>query len=75
MRRISMVVRDELVAAIAERYLRADRTERGRILDELTAITGFHRKHAMRLLRAGRTNGVLVHDPAAAPTMTLLGER
>jgi hypothetical protein len=56
MRRISMVVRDELVAAIAERYLRADRTERGRILDEFTAITGFHRKHAMRLLRAGRTN-------------------
>jgi hypothetical protein len=56
MRRISMVVRDELVAAVAERYLRAHRTERGRILDEFTEVTGFHRKHAMRLLRAGRTN-------------------
>src|SRR6266704_3273108 len=56
MRRISMAVRDELVAAISGRYSQADRTERGRILDEFTAITGFHRKHAMRLLRAGQLN-------------------
>jgi hypothetical protein len=56
MRRISMAVRDELVAAISGRYSQADRTERGRILDELTAITGFHRKHAMGLLRAGQPN-------------------
>src|SRR6266567_2678480 len=56
MRRISMAVRDELVAAISGRYSQADRTERGRILDEFTAITGFHRKHAMRLLRAGQPN-------------------
>ncbi len=51
-----MATRDELVAAIAERYSRADRTERGRILDEFTAVTGFHRKHAMRLLRDGQPN-------------------
>src|SRR6266567_1657929 len=56
MRRISMAVRDELVAAISGRYSQADRTERGRILDEFTAITGFHRKHAMRLLWAGQPN-------------------
>jgi hypothetical protein len=56
MRRISMAARDELVAAIAERYSRADRTERSRVLDEFTAVTGFHRKHAMRLLRAGQPN-------------------
>src|SRR5713101_6491790 len=54
MRRISMPARDELVAAIAGRYSQADRMERGRILDEFTAVTGFHRKHAMRLLRAGQ---------------------
>ena len=40
------------MAAIAGRYFQADKTERGRILDKFTAITGFHRKHAMRLLRA-----------------------
>src|SRR3984957_17518625 len=54
MRRISMTARDELVAAIAGRYAQGDRAERGRILDEFAAVTGFHRKHAMRLLRAGQ---------------------
>ena len=56
LRRISMTAQGELVAAIAGRYSQADRTERSRILDEFTAITGFHRKHAMRLLRAGQPN-------------------
>ena len=52
-----MAARDELVAAIAGRYAQGDRAERGRILDEFAAVTGFHRKHAMRLLRAGRVTG------------------
>jgi hypothetical protein len=56
MRWISMAARDELVAAIAGRYAQGNRAERGRILDEFTAFTGFHRKHAMRLLRAGQVN-------------------
>src|SRR5690349_22183710 len=47
--------RDELVTAIAERYSRSDRRERGRILDEFVAVTGFHRKHAARLLAGGQT--------------------
>lgn len=53
MRRVSMATRDEVVAAVVERYARSSRLERGRILDELVALTGHHRKHAMRLLRAG----------------------
>ena len=48
-----MATRDELVAAIAERYGRSNRAERGRILDEFVAVTGFHRKHAARLLGGG----------------------
>jgi hypothetical protein len=48
-----MATRDELVVALIERYARGDRLERGRILDEFAAMTGFHRKHAMRLLRGG----------------------
>ena len=52
-----MVTRDELVAAVAERYARSDRAERGRILDEFAAVTGHHRKHAMRLLRGGKPGG------------------
>jgi len=49
-RRVSMATRDELVAAIAHRYSQSGRAERGRILDEFVAVTGFHRNHAARLL-------------------------
>jgi len=53
MRRISMATRDELVRAVSERYGRASREERGRILDEFAAVTGLHRKHGpCRNLRA-----------------------
>ena len=37
--------------AIRERYASAGRPEKAKILDEFVALTGFHRKHAMRLLR------------------------
>ena len=47
-----MGARRELVAAVAERYRQSERMERGRILDELTAVTGWHRKHAIRALAA-----------------------
>ena len=49
-----MATRDELIAVVAERYARSTRKDRGRILDEFGALTGLHRKHAMRLLRAGQ---------------------
>ena len=45
---VNMATRDELVEAIVGRYGRSNRTERGRILDEFVAVTGFHRKHAAR---------------------------
>ena len=52
-----MTTRDELVVALAGRYALGSRMERGRMLDEFAALTGHHRKHAMRLLRAGASNG------------------
>jgi len=51
-----MATRDELVVVLRERYARSGRAERGRMLDEFSAVTGFHRKHAMRLLRGVQTN-------------------
>ena len=57
-----MATRDELVAVVAERYARSARKDRSRILDEFTAVSGLHRKHAMRLLRIGRSPPALVGD-------------
>ena len=54
MRLVSMAARDELVVAIARRYGGSLRWEKARILDEFVAVTGYHRKHAMRVLRDGR---------------------
>ena len=47
---ISMHSRREVVSAVAQRYRAASRIEKGRILDELCAVTGRHRKHATRAL-------------------------
>lgn len=51
MGQLSMATRKELTAVAAERYLASTQAQKSRILDEFVAITGFHRKHAMRLLR------------------------
>lgn len=53
MRRVNMAIRNELVEAIAARHAQGSRSEKARILDEFVAVTDFHRKHAMRLLRGG----------------------
>jgi hypothetical protein len=81
MRRISMTTRDELVVAIAGRYAQGDRADRGRILDEFAAVTGFHRKHAMRLLRAGQAKplsgprpGRRVYDDAVREALIVVWE-
>lgn len=53
MRRVSMATRDELLGAVSERYRASGRSEKSRIVDEFAAATGYHRKHAMRVLRIG----------------------
>jgi len=51
MRKVSMATRAELILAIKGLYASAGRPEKAKILGEFVALTGFHRKHAMRLLR------------------------
>jgi len=81
MGQISMATRDELVVALAGRYAASDRKERGRILDEFVAVSGVHRKHAMRLLREGRANrrfgrrpGRRLYDDAAREALIVIWE-
>ena len=45
-----MGARREITAAVVDRYRSAGRMDKGRILDELCAVTGWHRKHAIRAL-------------------------
>lgn len=54
-RRISMATRTELIEAIIERYRSSCRADKHRILDEFVAVTGYHRKHAIRVLRHRRS--------------------
>ena len=45
-----MGARREITAAVVDRYRSAGRADKGLILDELCAVTGWHRKHAVRAL-------------------------
>ncbi len=49
-KRINMATRKELLDAIKNRYQGESRGEKSRILDEFVAVTGYHLKHALRLL-------------------------
>jgi len=53
---------EELVKAVRPRYVKANRSRKSQILDEFVAVTGFHRKAAIRRLggrrrRTGRRRG------------------
>jgi len=45
--------RQELTQEVHPRYLKANKVEKQRILDEYTATTGYHRKYAIKLLKHG----------------------
>ena len=79
-RQISMTTRKELVEALRVRYGSAPFVERIRILDEFVALTGYHRKHAIRILRdevtkanAARARNRL-YDEAVRQALTMLWE-
>jgi hypothetical protein len=73
--------RRELLLAIAQRYGQAERRARRAILDEFVAITGYHRKHAIRVLAIAQTHTLpvqrrrfRVYDEAVRQALVVLWE-
>lgn len=79
-KRISMATRKELVDALQVRFSGAAIGERIKILDEFVALTGYHRKHAIRVLRdqGAKTGAARVrnrlYDEAVRQALTMLWE-
>jgi hypothetical protein len=53
MSEVSAAARQELVQAVGERYRGGTADAKRRILDEFVVLTGYHRKHAIRVLNGG----------------------
>lgn len=51
-KKVSTETRQALLKAIGDRYRAGKKEVKLRILDEFVAITGYHRKHAIRLFNA-----------------------
>ena len=74
------MAKQELVATIRDRYRQASKKDKGRILDEFTAITGHHRKHGIRLLGGTADNkgkqalGRRIYDEAVREAVIVVWE-
>jgi len=75
-----MTTRKELTEAVGTRYRAASRREKQKILDEFVALTGCHRKHAIRALSCERAADVeekgrnRVYDEATRQALIVLWE-
>ena len=74
-----MATRQELKEAVGERYRAAGRWERRQLLDEFTRVTGYHRKHVLRVLHRPLVPGPArprkrIYDEAVRLALALLWE-
>lgn len=67
-KKVSQRMRDELIAAVVARYQRGGRDDKTRILDEFARITGYHRKHAIRLLKGADMADLVALDAGKRAT-------
>jgi len=51
---MSLKSKRELLEVVRRRYLKASKVEKKKMLDEFTSATGYHRKHAIRVLKNQR---------------------
>ena len=76
------MAKQELLAAIRDRYQESSKKEKSRILDEFIAVTGHHRKYGIRLLAqtgydAGRSpvvKGRRIYDEAVREAVIVIWE-
>jgi hypothetical protein len=80
-RLLSLNTRRELTTALAVRYQAADRQSKKAILDEFVKVTGYHRKHAIRILsgkqmskKQRKTLGKRVYETAFDEALIVLWE-
>lgn len=81
-RQLSLATRKELVEAVRQRYQDATLATKTCILNEFVEVTGYHRKHAVRLLgsSAGREqdneprSGRRIYDGAVQEALIVLWE-
>jgi len=73
--------RKELIDVLQTRYNKASKTEKGIILAELVSVSGYHRKHAIRLLNTPLKENLevivkskRVYDEAVKGTLIILWE-
>ena len=78
---ISKQTQAEVLAALRERYQQASKADKTKVLDEFVAITGCHRKHAIRLLTdrdvvasAAVRTGRRTYDEAVREALVVLWE-
>jgi hypothetical protein len=71
----------ELIEAVVARYRAAGRKQNKEIFDEFVRVTGFHRKHAIRVLREsvaqetpGRRQRARIYDEAVGEALRMVWE-
>jgi hypothetical protein len=79
--KVSAETREDLLQAIRERYRGGLKEEKLRILDEFVAVTGYHRKHVIRLFNArpvasggSRRARLPLYDEAVREALVVLWE-
>ena len=64
-----------MAAALQARYWQASKAEKGRLLDDVVAVTGYHRRHAVRLVRHGRFGDPRLVAVQGVPVAPVAGTR